>query len=229
MTQKTRGRTRFTLIELLVVIAIIAILAAMLLPALNKARSKAEQAGCLSQLKQLGLAMTMYTGDNDNRYVFWQYALRDTYGVEGPMWFAALYPYVENKKIYECDVIARNGCHPTSCRATTWGNTVDTPVSYGYNEVMSNGGPKTNFLRKPETQLMLGDCRTTLGGWQWRDYFLRYIFVLDDQGWNGCCDVDGPKPINPPHSGGSNIGCADGHVKWTSYQDIKQPNFTYWY
>lgn len=96
-------RRGFTLIELLVVIAIIAILAAILFPVFARAREKARQTNCASNLKQIGLAAIMYSQDFDEIYVS-AYADPDANGWDDGdySWRTKLLPYIRNVQIFQC-------------------------------------------------------------------------------------------------------------------------------
>ena len=132
-----RQRKGFTLIELLVVIAIIAILAAILFPVFARARAKAEQTSCLSNLKQLGLAALAYCQDYDQKLI--------TYRTRVPghdMWYLNIEPYVKNRQIFKCP-----------SRETTW--------SYGIN-YHHGCGWNLSRVKYPAEHLLLCDNQNQL-------------------------------------------------------------------
>lgn len=105
--QRTKG---FTLIELLVVIAIIAILAAILFPVFARAREKARQTSCLSNVKQLMTAINMYAQDYDEMMVPYSTAPTSPFKLPGGgtmtaaslAWPGLIFPYVKNVQLYNC-------------------------------------------------------------------------------------------------------------------------------
>src|SRR5262245_11997707 len=95
------SRRAFTLIELLVVIAIIAVLAAILFPVFSQAREKARATSCLSNCRQLGMAVQMYSNDYDESFPFGHMSEMTDMG-DMPSWVDAIQPYSKSRLLHRC-------------------------------------------------------------------------------------------------------------------------------
>ena len=183
----------FTLIELLVVIAIIAILAAILFPVFAKAREKARQTSCLSNLKQIGLGALMYAQDYDEMLLY--HYLSSTEAVTYPgggthtglMWYFNVYPYVKNIQIFSCPSISYK-----------WNGNYTGGIRYGYSRYL--GGKSLGDIDKPAETFMVGDSNYEAG-----ESAMSYVLY----------STYSPRTyFDPRHNEGGNMVLMDGHAKW---------------
>jgi len=193
------NRRGFTLIELLVVIAIIAILAAILFPVFAKAREKARQTSCLSNVKQISLGMVQYAQDYDERMVPSAVNVYDYVAPDGTwihivpqsamLWMYLVYPYVKNVQIFTCPSYSDN-----------WSATYyDGSCGYGKNPYIDIS---LGTIDEPASTILLTDCNYYLADWDVR---------TDGDATSGSDNADPPRNC---HNDGANFGFADGHAKW---------------
>jgi len=210
-------KTAFTLIELLVVIAIIALLAAILFPVFARARENARRASCLSNLKQMGMAVMQYMQDFDETYPV-------VAGSGSTTWTFLTYPYIKNPQIYVCPSVTEPipAFSPTSLSSLNGVSQYcmnNSSFGSGVNPYLDTYGlswpTRMAAVRRPAELILFMDSQL--------DGTTRY--------W---CDVGG-KSVAYRHFEGANITFADGHAKWqkpTFYRTggtaAIEPRWRYW-
>jgi len=213
-----KTRIGFTLIELLVVIAIIAILAAFLFPVFAKAREKARQTVCLSNIKQLGLAFIQYGSDNDetfpnaahggdpgkNQTGVWMFYSRYTPTPIFDPVQSSLYAYIKSKAVFVC---------PDDSQGQTYG------VSYAYNSCLTRpneaqavwSGKAQAAVDAPTETLLLAEEGLEYTGDTTNDA----LFNMYNGG--GTSPGYDYQNYSGRHTDGGNVLLADGHARRYPY------------
>jgi prepilin-type N-terminal cleavage/methylation domain-containing protein/prepilin-type processing-associated H-X9-DG protein len=227
--ERSGSRRGFTLIELLVVIAIIAILAAILFPVFAQARDKARQATCLSNIKQLSLAVGMYAQDYDETLISrptgslgacnWQYICENPRTRSYLNWWDIVIPYTKNNQIYDCPAAAAS----TSALIRNWGI---RNIAIGYNLSANGGLVKSTLVNgwnpgvtlaevtRPADTILLGEA-----GHNWNPAATASVFNSRDNSspsiaWSPRIESGSEWGPEPRHGEGANMGFVDGHAKW---------------
>jgi prepilin-type N-terminal cleavage/methylation domain-containing protein len=195
----------FTLIELLVVVAIISILAAILFPVFARARESARRASCLSNMKQIGIGIMMYTQDYDERYPIVTSYTIDAFATETttPSPFQEIYPYTKSWQILVCPSAIANGA--TAKNATSY---------FIDGTVINETGVSMAAINEPAKRIVIQDYYESRKYAYVRPYLTggKYVSWLG----TGYSDI---------HFDGGNLIFADGHAKWRRKTSICASDF----
>ena len=214
----------FTLIELLVVIAIIAILAAILFPVFAQAREKARAANCLSNCKQIGTALQLYTDDYDevlpgsndcDHPGTWPSGL-DNMCTDGPSSICyMLYPYCKNYKIFACPSAGKDSWYYNVTNRTypmqnkRWNGVV---LHSGSSDEATYGPIAMAQISRSSEIILFVEAKN-------QDVWQRFMMIPVSWGFFGTA---WPFKDNyePRHNGGENLTYIDGHAKYSKLEAI---------
>ena len=195
-------RRGFTLIELLVVIAIIAILAAILFPVFAKAREKARQSSCLSNEKQITLAVLSYAQDYDEMFPAY-YNFEASVPAGARYWMDVVMPYIKNTQVFVCPSNSNKSMY------ASYGCNYNWPfANFEVNGWPPEHGDSLGSIDRPSEIMMFLDGST---------YITLYDpgVALSTGGYYG-------KPEGR-HNDQCNVAFCDGHVKSFNRQEIASP------
>lgn len=220
-------RSAFTLIELLVVIAIIAVLAAILFPVFAQAREKARAITCVSNEKQMGMAIRMYSSDNDECMPTVRMMFMGSATPPAESWLNLIQPYVKTRLLQRCP----------SDRSTTWTDASPRLTSYGFNayfdtmhapygDHMNPRGFAEAAIARTSECIFSAELAEFRGGNPAAplkmDHFMPMYWgtpsrVVDAMYQSSGWDAVKAEPLTLAirrHQGGSNYVFTDGHAKW---------------